>query len=176
MSLANKISIGRVVLVPFFVAAILYQNFNAALLIFIVCVLSDGLDGYIARRMGQDTKLGALLDPIADKLLILSSFISISLGKGISSTLSMPLYVPLIIISRDVLILIGCVVIYLIKGRIDIKPTRLGKTTTFFQMITVLSLLSRFAYSSLLWNTAVIFTVLSGLDYLRIGSRMLNEE
>ena len=73
------------------------------------------------------------------------------------------------------LIILGCIVIYLLKGKVDIKPTYLGKTTTFFQMMSVLGILVQFPYSKIIWNITVILTVLSGLDYLRSGSRMLND-
>ncbi|MBL7069161.1 MAG: CDP-alcohol phosphatidyltransferase family protein [Candidatus Omnitrophica bacterium] len=175
MNLANRISITRIILVPFFVAAIVYSEFAVALIIFIVCIISDALDGYIARSRGQRTQLGSLLDPIADKLLLVSGFISLSMVSSLPANLRFPPYVPLIIVSRDALIILGCMVIYLLKGSVDIKPTALGKATTFFQMISILGILLSFTYSSILWNIAVALTIISGLDYLRIGSRMVNE-
>lgn len=175
MNLANRISIARIILVPFFVASIVYSRFTTALVIFIICILSDGLDGYIARTKGERTRLGSLLDPIADKLLLISGFVSLSIVKTLPSNLRFPPYLPLIIVSRDILIILGCMVIYLLKGKIDIKPTALGKATTFFQMISIISILTQFIYSRALWNITVGLTVLSGLDYLRIGSKMINE-
>ncbi len=175
MNFANRISIARIILVPFFVAAIVYAQLKIALAIFIVCILSDALDGYIARTRAQKTRLGTLLDPIADKLLLLSGFVALSVVGDLPIALRFPPYMPIIVISRDVLIILGCLVIYLLKGKVDIKPTALGKATTFFQMISIVSILVQFAYSIVLWNIAVALTVLSGLGYLRIGSRMLNE-
>ncbi len=175
MNLANKISIIRIILAPFFVASIVYAKFTIALAIFLICVLSDALDGYIARTKGQETRLGTLLDPMADKLLLISAFVSLSMVSDLPAHLRFPPYVPLIVVSRDVLIILGCMVIYLLKGKIDISPTRLGKTTTVFQMISIVSILIRFPHSGILWNITIILTILSGLDYLRSGSRMLNE-
>jgi len=175
LGLANRISIARVVLVPFFVAFIVYSRFRIALAIFLVCMASDFIDGYIARTKNQQTRLGSLLDPIADKLLLISGFVSLSFVNDLPSHLSFPPYVPLIIVSRDVLIIIGCMVIYLLKGRIEIRPTRIGKITTFFQMISVVSILVWFPYTRILWAVTVALTLFSGLDYLRIGTRMLNE-
>lgn len=175
MNLANKITIGRIILVPFFVAFIMYSKFNGALTIFIICILSDGLDGYIARTKGQRTRLGSLLDPIADKLLLISGFVSLSIVSGLPSNLRFPPYVPLIVVFRDFLIILGCMVIYLLKGRIDIKPTPLGKATTFFQMMSIIGILIKFIYTKILWNITVGLTILSGLDYIRIGSRAINE-
>jgi len=86
-----------------------------------------------------------------------------------------PPYVPLIIVSRDVLIILGCIIIYVMRGRLDIRPTILGKMTTFFQMICIVCILAHCIYSNILWNITVAFTVISGLDYLRIGSRLIND-
>jgi cardiolipin synthase len=175
MNLPNRISIVRIVLVPFFVAAVVYSKFTLALSIFVVCIISDALDGYIARTRRQKTQLGALLDPIADKLLLISGFVSLSMISDLPAHLRFPPYVPLIVVSRDLFIILGCIVIYLLKGKVDIKPSYLGKTTTFFQMMSVLSILVQFPHSKIIWNITAILTVLSGLDYLRSGSRMLND-
>lgn len=174
MNLANKISVARIMLVPFFVSAIVYSWFNVALVIFIICMISDALDGYIARTMDQKTKLGALLDPIADKLLLISGFVSLSMVGTLPEHLRFPPYVPLIVVSRDVLLILGCIVIHVLRGHIDIRPSVLGKLTTFFQMMSILSILAHFRYSVVLWNITVAFTIVSGLDYLRTGSRLLN--
>jgi cardiolipin synthase len=174
MNWANRITILRIILVPVFIIAILYHRLNLAFAIFIVAAVTDGLDGYIARVRKERTQLGRILDPFADKMLIISAFISFSLVTGLPDYLKMPAYVPIIVISRDVFILFGAVVIYLLTQNLEVKPTALGKVTTFFQMLTVISLLLRFVYSSWIWNTAVVLTVLSGLDYLRIGAKQVN--
>ena len=175
MNLANKISITRIILVPFFIAAVVYSQFTLALAIFIICIISDALDGYIARTRSQRTKLGAILDPMADKLLLVSGFVSLSMISDLPENLRFPPYVPLIVVSRDVLVVLGCIVIYLLKGRIDIKPTYLGKAATFLQMMSIVSMLIHFPYSGVIWNITVVLTVFSGLDYLRSGSRILND-
>jgi len=175
VNLANRISVARIIFVPFYVAAIVYSEFNIALIIFVLCIISDALDGYIARSRKQRTRLGSLLDPIADKLLLISGFISLSMVSSLPANLRFPPYVVIIIVSRDALIILGCMVIYLLRGDVDIKPTVLGKATTFFQMISIVGILVHFPYSIVLWNVAVALTAISGLDYLRIGSRMINE-
>ncbi|MFQ5952364.1 MAG: CDP-alcohol phosphatidyltransferase family protein [Candidatus Omnitrophota bacterium] len=176
MNWANRLTILRIILVPVFIAAILYHRLYLALAIFVLAAITDGLDGYIARVRKERTQLGRILDPVADKMLILSGFVSLSLVAGLPDYLKMPIYVPIIVISRDVIILLGAVVIYLLTERLEIKPTILGKVTTFFQMITIISLLLGFVYSNWIWNTTVVFTVLSGLDYIRIGARQVNEK
>ena len=176
MNLANQITILRILLVPFFIAFILYSKWEMALLIFVLAAVSDGIDGYIARVTKKRTKLGKTLDPVADKLLILSAFICLSVAKGLSPSVKPPLYVPIIIISRDAIILIGVLLIHLIKGELEVKPTLISKVTTFFQMVTVISILLKLAISPFLWNIAVGFTICSGVDYVIKGSRLLNEK
>jgi cardiolipin synthase len=175
MNLANKITILRVLLIPFFISCILYSKWQAALIIFIIAAASDGLDGYLARTLKQRTELGKVLDPIADKILILSAFIAFSVVNGLPAHIKLPYYVPLIIISRDAIIVLGVLLIYFMKGKIEIKPTAIGKMTTFFQMITVVSILLKLPVSNILWNVAIAFTVYSGIDYIIKGSRLLND-
>ena len=174
MNWANRLTIFRIILAPVFITAILYHRLNLALAVFVAAALTDALDGYIARTFDQKTQLGMIMDPIADKMLILSAFVSFSLVKGLPAYLKMPVYVPMIVISRDVIILLGALVIYLHNGSIKVNPTVLGKVTTVFQMITVIALLIQFVHSSWLWNATVVLTVISGLDYIRIGSKQIN--
>lgn len=181
MNLANKISITRILLIPFFVAAIIYYTPQrdflkfVALGIFILGVISDGLDGYIARTRQQKTILGAYIDPIADKLLLVTAFICLSMVNNFPKNSSLPPWVVLIVVSRDIIIILGSVIIYIIKGKVDIIPSKLGKVTTFFQMLTVISVLLHFRYSFVIWTAAIIFTILSGIGYIRRGSRLLSE-
>jgi cardiolipin synthase len=176
MNWANRLTILRIILVPVFITAILYTRLNLALVIFIAAAVTDCLDGYVARAFREKTRFGAFMDPIADKLLIGSAFISFSIVKDLPGYLKIPAYVPIVIISRDVIILLGVICLFMLSHRdnIEIKPTMISKITTVFQMITVISLLIKFVYSSWLWNITVILTVISGLDYLRIGSKQIN--
>jgi len=175
MNLANKISIARIILIPFFIAAIVYSRLNIALIFFILAIISDGADGFIARALKQKTKLGTILDPMADKLLLISAYICLSVADTIPAWLKMPHYVPIIIISRDVIIVLGSVTIHLIRGELNVSPSIIGKITTFFQMITIVSILAQFRYSAILWNTAVTLTVVSGIDYIMKGSKTLSD-
>ncbi len=174
MNWANRITILRVILVPVFIAAILYHKLNMAFFVFLGATITDALDGYIARARKEKTNLGAVLDPIADKMLIDSAFISLSLVAGLPGYVRMPVYVPIIVISRDVIILTGIAIIYFLMGKIEIRPTIISKTTTFFQMLTIISVLLCFRFSSWVWNIAAALTVISGLDYIRIGSERIN--
>lgn len=175
MNLANKISIARIILIPFFIAAIVYSRMDIALLFFMLAVISDGLDGFIARTFKQKTTLGTIIDPVADKLLLLSAYICLSIVNHIPPYLKLPPYVPIIVISRDAIIVLGSVVIYLVKGDLKVTPSVTGKITTFFQMITIVGILIKFQHSYILWNLAVLLTIISGIDYIIKGSRLLSE-
>jgi len=175
MNLANKITIARIILIPFFIAAVVYSRMDIALALFILAIISDGADGFIARAMKQKTQLGTILDPIADKMLIISAYICLAVVTTVPDHLRLPPYVPIIIISRDTIIVLGSVMVYMIKGDIKVSPSIVGKITTFFQMITVVCILARFEYSNFVWNSAAALTVLSGIDYVLKGSRMLGD-
>ena len=177
MNFANKISTFRILIVPFFVACLLYYSPDREYLkfvslgIFVLAVVSDAVDGYIARKSKQVTKAGLVLDPLGDKLLLMSSFITLSLMSKLP--LKFPLWVTFIVISRDALILLGAVVIYIVKQNIEVYPTRWGKLTTTFQMLSVIAVLMQFKFSPIIWTLAVIFTVISGVDYVRRGFKIL---
>ncbi|MBD3425826.1 MAG: CDP-diacylglycerol--glycerol-3-phosphate 3-phosphatidyltransferase [Candidatus Omnitrophica bacterium] len=174
MNWATRFTVFRIVLVPVFITTILYHRLNLAFLVFLVATCTDALDGYLARVREEQTRLGAILDPIADKMLIGSAFVSFSVVSGLPEYLKMPAYVPIVVISRDVIILLGVALIHIIAGHIEIKPTFIGKLTTVFQMMTVIALLVQFVHASWLWNITVVITVISGLDYIRIGSNYVN--
>lgn len=175
LNLANKITITRITLTPLFITAIVYGRMNIALAFFAAAIISDGLDGFIARTRNQKTLLGTILDPVADKILLISAFICLALVNGPPAYLRLPPYVPIIVISRDAIIVLGSIMIYVVKGDVKIEPSILGKVTTFFQMITIVSILIQFKHSVYIWNTAAIFTIMSGIDYMTKGSRVLSE-
>jgi len=177
MNIANKISTFRILSVPFFIACLLYYSpekiylKNAALVIFILGVISDGLDGYIARKAKIQSKAGLILDPLGDKLLLMSAFIFLS--PICRMELKFPLWVSFIVISRDLLIIMGAVVIYMVKQNLEVYPTKWGKLTTIFQMLSVICILLQWKLSVLIWWPTVIFTVISGVDYVKRGFKIL---
>lgn len=175
MNLANRITISRIILTPLFIMAIVYGKTAIALLIFTMAAISDGLDGFIARTLKQKTVLGTILDPLADKILLISAFICLAMAKNLPDHIRLPPYVPIVVISRDAIIVLGSIIIHVLKGDIKIEPSVWGKLTTFFQMMTIVSILIQFRYSQLIWSTAVLFTVISGIDYMLKGSRVLSE-
>jgi len=175
MNLANRITITRIILTPIFIAAVVYGRMDIALILFAIAVISDGLDGFVARSMHQKTSIGTILDPVADKILLISAFICLTLTKSVPEGFRLPPYVPIIVISRDAIIVLGSVLIHVIKGNVKIVPSFWGKFTTFFQMMTVVSILVKFRYSPYVWNIATLLTVISGMDYMLKGSKALNE-
>ncbi len=182
MTTANKITIFRILLVPFFVVQLLYYvrsgnewNRLLGLLAFAFAALSDGLDGYIARRYNQKSKLGAILDPVADKLLLVSAIVLLSFDSG-NHFARIPLWLTVILISRDLFLSIGAVIIHHIAGKFSIYPRLLGKLATVCQMGTVLWILFKWSERILpfwIWSAA-IFTALSGVIYFFDCVRQLN--
>ncbi len=186
LKLANKLSIFRILLVPLFIATIMYYTPEKDFLrllaigIFLLAVFSDALDGYIARVKGERSRLGTFIDPLADKLLLISVYICLSTVKSLPAQFKLAPWVVITVISRDAIIVLGSVIIYMANGKLNISPTILGKITTFLQMMTVLALLLKLKiffplmYASIMYMM-IFFTVLSGLDYIRIGSKSFNE-
>ncbi|PIQ90397.1 MAG: hypothetical protein COV71_04810 [Candidatus Omnitrophica bacterium CG11_big_fil_rev_8_21_14_0_20_41_12] len=177
MNIANKISTFRILSVPFFIACLVYYSpqkaylKDLALIIFILGVISDGLDGFIARRAKMQSKAGLILDPLGDKLLLMSAFIFLSPMSKLD--LHFPLWVSFIIISRDLIIIMGAIVIYMVKQTINVYPTKWGKFTTTFQMLSVICVLLQLNFAKFIWWPAVILTVISGFDYVKRGFKIL---
>jgi len=174
MNLPNILTLMRVLLTPLFVILIINKYFGWALLTFAVAGITDGLDGLIARLTHQRTELGAYLDPIADKLLTFAAFISLAIIEMI------PSWLVVIVITRDIMILVGFLVMFLTNHHPKINPSLLSKMTTTFQIITILlALLAGFSATFLRLSTYAyyvtgIITVLSGTQYVYIGARILN--
>src|SRR6266852_2111524 len=139
MTTANKITILRILLIPFFVVEVLYYVKDGhelhrllAVLSFAVAAICDGVDGYIARRYNQRSELGGILDPLADKLLLVSGIVLLSFDQR-PYLQSVPIWLTGTIIGRDILLLIGLVVIQVITGKLKVRPRILGKIATVFQ-------------------------------------------
>jgi len=181
MNLANKITIFRILLIPFFIASLLYYGEGklylkfVALAIFALAAFTDAIDGGIARSRSQITELGVILDPIADKLLIASAFIALAVIETIPQNLRIPAWAVLTVLTRDIIIILGSLLIFFLKGNIAIKPSWLGKITTFFQMLAILAILAIFKYDKFFIYPAIFFTVISGIDYIWRGSKQLSE-
>lgn len=182
MTTANKVTIFRIILIPFFVVEVLYYvqagwepHRWLALLSFLAASVLDGVDGFIARRYNQRSELGALLDPLADKLLLVSAIVLLSLDNQ-PHLGRLPLWFTGVVIGRDVILLVGLVVIHLTAGRAVIRPRWSGKVATVLQMGTVLWIFLKFDDRWLPWWTvlAAVSTGVAGLLYVWDGSRQLS--
>jgi len=176
MNIPNALTILRILTIPVFVICLLYDRHLIALLIFVGAGITDGLDGLIARVYRQKTTIGAYLDPIADKLMLTTAFIVLAV-LGI-----IPSWLTVIVIARDVIILLGILILHLTSHKVEIKPIFLGKASTVLQIVTIAwSLLMpsfivmKTIFPALIWVTAGL-TVLSGLHYIYIGTTYFNEQ
>jgi cardiolipin synthase (CMP-forming) len=183
---ANKVTILRILLIPFFVVEVLYFVKTGhdvyrivALCTFLVAAVCDGVDGYIARHYNQISELGMILDPLADKLLLVSGVVLLSFDHG-PMLGQVPLWLTGTIIGRDLLLVIGLVVIHVTVGKVTIKPRMLGKVATVLQMIVVLWILLKWDHGrGARWAdgwmiSAAFCTGGSGLLYVWDGVRQLS--
>ena len=183
VNLANRITISRIVLVPLFVACLLYysperpQLLPAALLIFLGACASDAADGFLARRRNEKTELGSYIDPIADKLLLLSGFLSLSWMSNLPPGMHMPAWVTITVISRDIVIVAGSIVLFFTTGKLKPKPIFLGKLTTVVQMATLTAALATAPAPARVFldGATAAFTVWSGILYVHMGGQMLQD-
>ena len=175
LNFANQLTLFRLFLIPLILIAMVYGRHGSALALFLAAAVTDGIDGVVARRFDQKTRLGAYLDPIADKLLLSSSFFILALVH------SVPWWVTILVLSRDVIILATTLVVTLSTQIRDFHPSVLGKLNTGFQVATVFSVILRNAYPNpvilelanlLVWLTAAS-TVLSGVHYAILTSQKL---
>src|SRR5215210_1674576 len=135
LTFANQLTILRIVLIPAFVLLVVYGRLGTALLVFITARATDAFDGLIARRAGQRTSLGAWLDPMADKLLLVTTFIVLTL-PGITLTNHLPLWLTVVVISRDIVIIGVVAIVNLVVGPRTFRPSMLGKMTTAAFILT----------------------------------------
>jgi cardiolipin synthase len=175
---ANQLTLLRMLLIPAFVILVIYGYLGWALLVFAVAGLTDGLDGLIARWSGQKTDLGAWLDPMADKLLLLSAFIVLTLpGLGLENRL--PIWLTVLVISRDVVIVATVAIISLALGPRTFRPTTFGKIATAVYILTaiVAMLYNWRGYHSPVFDlfvyASLTITLVSGLHYIWHVTRII---
>lgn len=180
LTLANQMTLLRLGLVPAFVILLLYGRVGWAFAVFVAAGITDALDGLVARRRNQRTALGALLDPMADKLLLVSAFVVLTLpGLGLVNRL--PVWLTVLVISRDVAIVVTVAIISLTVGHRSFPPTIYGKVATGVYIVTV-AIVLLFNYlerrsvlvDAGVWASLAI-TVVSGLHYTAHVRRVLNE-
>ena len=152
-----------------------------AIAIFLIAAASDGLDGYVARHYKQRSTLGAILDPIADKGLLLSAIITLSISNWSEIDPEygrFPAWFPVLVITRDAVILVGAGVLHLLNGKVRVKPSWTGKVATVLQMAAIAWVMLQVRFLPLLYVViaAGIFTFISGIIYVSDGIRQLQAE
>ena len=193
MTTANKITVFRILLIPVFVTMAIYYGASvqrgepiewqrfAAIIVFLVAAVSDGLDGYVARRYNQRSSLGVILDPIADKGLLLSGIITLSISNWSEIDPDygrFPMWFPVLVIARDAVILVGAVVLHLLVGKVRVRPHWTGKVATVLQMAAIGWVMLQLHVKSLFYVVlgAGIFTFISGVIYVMDGVHQLQAE
>jgi cardiolipin synthase len=187
ITVPNVLTLFRMVLIPIFVSLLFYQKFWWALAVFVIAGVTDGLDGLFARRFAQQSQLGTVLDPIADKLLLVTSFVVLSMRSvfptPLPAHLPVPFWVTISVISRDVFILVGAAAINIMTGFRGFRPSWLGKLSTSVQIVAIATIIfaASFPYGTgyylpTLYTIVVGLAVFSGAHYVFFVSRLLNEE
>src|SRR6266478_3705493 len=174
-------------LIPVFVSLLFYQKFVWALAAFVVAGITDGLDGLLARRFHQQSPLGRILDPIADKMMLVTSFVVLSM-RGVFPTplpkhLPVPFWVTITVISRDIFILVGAAAINMVSGFRAFRPSLPGKVSTVVQILAVavviLAAQTRVGtgyYLPTIYTSVFTLTLLSGIHYVFFVSKLLNDD
>ena len=187
VTVPNMLTVFRMVLIPVFVTMLFYQWFIVALAVFVCAGLTDGLDGLLARRFDQRSQLGTVLDPIADKLMMVTAFIVLSMRSifpaPVPSHLPVPFWVTVTVISRDVFIIVGAAAINIMTGFRGFRPSLLGKVNTTVQIIAIAAIMFGASvpyytgyYLPTVYATVFLFAILSGLHYIFFASKLLNED
>ncbi|MBN1129163.1 MAG: CDP-alcohol phosphatidyltransferase family protein [Chitinispirillaceae bacterium] len=189
LSLPNQITIVRIFCIPFFILLLIYYDKSVlrgeyndmlriyASIIFLAIFISDALDGYIARSRNQITRLGTILDPLADKAMLLSALILISYSSQDAYRIHLPIWFVWLVICRDTMLVTGAVLINFISGAVTIRPRLSGKATTFFQAVLIIWALLNFPerpYIYLLWMATAV-TVVSGIQYFFDGIKQFDK-
>ena len=181
ITIPTQITLVRLLLVPFVAMSILYHRYGLALLMFTVSGVSDLLDGLLARTLKQKSRLGALLDPMADKLLLSTSFLLLTLPAS-KLHVAIPLWLAVVVFGRDIMIVVGAVAIALTTGFTKFDPTIYGKASTLVQILCVLAVLivnylgADQSYIQWLFYLTFALTLFSGVHYLFIVNKRMETE
>jgi cardiolipin synthase (CMP-forming) len=187
VTVPNMLTIFRMVLIPVFVTLVFYQRFVLALTAFVVAGITDGLDGLLARRFDQRSQLGTVLDPIADKLMLVTAFVVLSMRsvfpQPVPNHLPIPFWVTVAVISRDVFIVVGAAAINIMTGFRGFRPSWLGKINTSVQIVAIAIIMFATSvpygtgyYLPTLYALVFALALLSGAHYVFFASKLLNED
>lgn len=179
LTLPNFLTLFRMAIVPFFVLAVFAGDFTLALWTFVVAGLTDAFDGWIARRFHMESVVGAFLDPIADKILLVTAYIALTIPMG--QEVVIPLWLAILALFRDALIVIVALLLYLVEDVRRFPPSPLGKATTLMHVVTVsvvlvanLSLVPSWL-PDVCFYTSFVLVILSGFNYIYRASRFIDE-
>jgi len=173
-NLPNTLTAARILMVPFYIVALLYDRFELALGFFVAASVTDLLDGMTARMRNQFTRFGEILDPTADKLLIMSSFVLFGIFRWV------PPWLAVAVLSRDIIVLCGTIILYFTTGVLTIAVSFLGKLTTMLQFLQLAYILLMLNITGepqspiILHLTVFLVTVLSGVQYVMKGLKLAN--
>lgn len=183
LTVPNLLTFLRMALIPVFASLLFYGYSGWALIVFVIAGVSDGIDGFVARRFKQQSELGTILDPIADKLLMTVAFVVLTMPNVLQPTkhLPVPFWVTAAVIGRDVLILTVAGAIFVMTGFRGFQPSRLGKLSTLVQVaaVTLILLAAVFNYSLHLPTTyfiVVLLAFVSGFHYIFHVARLMKED
>jgi cardiolipin synthase len=178
-TLANQLTLLRMLLIPAFVLLVVYGEFGWALIVFLIAGATDAFDGLAARQAGQKTTLGAWLDPAADKLLLVTTFVVLTL-PNLGLVNRIPIWLTVLVISRDVGIVLTVAIVSLAMGPRTFKPSLLGKTATAFFIVTCVVVMfynylgtTSIVVDAFIWGSLAI-TLASGIDYVFRVARIIN--
>ncbi len=176
MNIPNSITLARILFVPLIVWLILKEERMAAFVVFVLSGISDALDGLIAKQFNSVTRLGKYLDPLADKILLVSIYVTLGFKEDI------PSWLVIMVVSRDLLIVGGILFSYLMDVVVKIRPSRISKVNTFFQILLAAVVMGAGALDvslgyviPVIVYTVALTTILSGYDYLRMWMREYNQ-
>ncbi len=182
ITIPNILTLLRMALIPVFASFLYYGESGWALVVFFIAGISDGFDGFIARRFNQESELGTIIDPIADKLLMTTAFIILTLPNILPPTrhLPVPFWVTAFVIGRDILIITIAGAINVMTGFRGFKPSMLGKISTVVQVAAVtlimISVVSGYTfYLPTVYAIVVFFAFASGLHYIFFVAKLMNE-
>jgi cardiolipin synthase len=184
-TVANLLTFLRIALIPVLAIMLVYHSEGWALIVFTIAGVSDGIDGFIARRMKQESELGTIIDPIADKLLMTTAFVMLTIPGMLSPGrhLPVPFWVTACVIGRDIAIIAVAGAINMMTGFRGFKPSWLGKASTFVQVTAVILILVAAVYPQLngiylptVYTTVAAFAVFSGIHYIFHVARLMRED
>ena len=175
-NLPNILTLARILLLPFFAAALVYKEYQYALLLFIIAAITDLLDGFIARITKQITDFGKILDPVADKFFLLTSFILMTIYDLI------PKWFMITVISKDLIVTTGCIILYFVTNNLKVEPSIWGKLASACQFVLIglvllkLNISDGTQISVLFFVVVAVITAISGIHYVYNGLKMANPD